>query len=43
MGHSITVAQAVYVVMARHLDSPMVTADLDLAGTPGLAVTTITP
>lgn len=43
MGHSITVAQAVYVVMARHLDAPLVTADVDLAGIPGMAVTTIMP
>lgn len=43
MGRSITVAQAVYVILARHLDAPLVTTDVNLAGVPGLAVTTIMP
>ena len=40
---SLTVAGAIYVVMARHLDAALVTADLDLAATPGLGVRTVVP
>jgi predicted nucleic acid-binding protein len=38
-----TIADALYVVVARHLDAPLVTTDLKLAGAPRLPVTTITP
>lgn len=40
---NLTVADAVYVVMARVLEGPLVTADLRLAATPGLAVSTVVP
>ena len=43
MRQNLTVADAVYVVMARQLESPLVTADLRLAATPGLAVSTVVP
>lgn len=39
--HNVTVTDALYVVLARHLDAPLVTADLNLAHAPGLDVTTI--
>jgi predicted nucleic acid-binding protein len=41
-GH-LTVADALYVVLAEQLDAPLVTADLALAASPGLVVPTITP
>lgn len=40
--HNLTVADALYVVIAQHLNAPLVTADLKLAGAPGLTVATIT-
>ncbi len=40
---NLTVADAIYVVMARRLGAPLVTADPRLAATPGLAVTTVLP
>lgn len=39
----ITVYDALYVVLARHLNTPLVTADLRLAGAPQLSVEVITP
>ena len=41
--HDLTVADALYVVMAQHLNAPLVTADLRLASAPSLPVATITP
>jgi predicted nucleic acid-binding protein len=41
--HNLTIADALYVVLARHLDGPLVTADRKLANAPGLPVRTITP
>lgn len=41
--HNVVVNDALYVVLARHLDAPLVTADLALAGAPGLGVSVITP
>jgi predicted nucleic acid-binding protein len=41
--HNLTVADALYVVVARHLGAELVTADQRLANTPGLGVPTITP
>ena len=41
--HNMTIADALYVVVARHLDAPLVTTDTKLAGAPQLPVTTITP
>jgi predicted nucleic acid-binding protein len=41
--HNVVVNDALYVVLARHLDAPLVTADLALAGAPGLGVSMITP
>ncbi len=43
MRQNLTVADAVYVVLARRLNAPLVTADLRLAATPGLAVSTVVP
>ena len=40
---SITVADALYVVLAQHLDATLVTADERLARTPSLGVSTIVP
>lgn len=40
---SITVADALYVVLAQHLDATLVTADERLARTPSLGVVTIVP
>ena len=40
---NITVADALYVVLAEHLDADLITADLELAQVPGLAVRTIHP
>lgn len=41
--HNVIVADALYVVLARHLDAPLVTADMALAAAPGLGVPVITP
>lgn len=41
--YNMTIADALYVVVARHLDAPLVTTDLKLAGAPRLPVATITP
>jgi len=41
--HNLTVADSLYVVMARHLGADLVTTDLKLSNTPTLQVSTITP
>ncbi len=41
--HNLTIADALYVVLARHLDGLLVTADRRLANVPGLPVRAITP
>jgi len=41
--NNLTVADALYVVLAQHLDAPLITTDQRLANSPGLAVATITP
>jgi predicted nucleic acid-binding protein len=41
--HNLTVADALYVVVAEHLGAELVTTDLRLANAPGLPVATITP
>ncbi len=41
--HNVTIADALYVVVARHLDTALVTTDLRLAKAPGLPVATIIP
>lgn len=41
--HNITVTDALYVVLARHLDATLVTADVNLANAPGLDVTVLVP
>jgi predicted nucleic acid-binding protein len=41
--HNLTVADALYVVVAQHLSAALVTSDLKLAGAPDLPVVTITP
>lgn len=38
MRHNVTVADALYVVIARRLDVPLVTGDVRLAKAPGLGV-----
>lgn len=43
MRQNLTVADAVYVAMARNLGVPLVTTDLRLAATPGLGVSTVVP
>ncbi len=43
MRENLTVAEAVYVVMARQLGASLLTTDLRLASTPGLAVSTVVP
>lgn len=40
---ALTIADALYVVLARHLDATLVTADERLARAPALGVPTITP
>ncbi len=41
--HNLTIADALYVVLARHLEASLVTADRRLASAPALPVRTITP
>ena len=41
--HNLTVTDAVYVVLARHVGAVLVTADHRLAGAPGLGIDVITP
>jgi predicted nucleic acid-binding protein len=41
--HNLTIADALYVVVAQHLGAELVTTDLRLANAPGLPVATITP
>jgi predicted nucleic acid-binding protein len=41
--HNLTIADALYVVVASHLKAALVTADRRLANSPGLPVTTIVP
>lgn len=41
--HNMTVADALYVVVAKHLGAELVTTDLKLANSPTLPVSTITP
>ncbi len=43
MRHNITVADALYVVVARRLEVALVTGDLRLAQAPGLDVDIVTP
>ncbi|MEO7836891.1 MAG: type II toxin-antitoxin system VapC family toxin [Acidimicrobiales bacterium] len=43
MRDTVTIADAVYVVMARHLGAPLVTTDLRLAAMPVLGVSTVVP
>jgi predicted nucleic acid-binding protein len=40
---NVTVTDALYVVLARHLDAALVTADLNLANAPGLGIEVIVP
>lgn len=40
---NLTIADALYVVLAEELDATLVTGDLRLAAAPGLSVETITP
>jgi predicted nucleic acid-binding protein len=42
LGHNVTIADAVYVVLARHSSSAVVTTDHRLASAPGLGVPFIT-
>ena len=42
MRNNLTIADALYVVIALHIDAPLVTTDLKLAGAPNLPVETIT-
>ncbi|MDP9398275.1 MAG: type II toxin-antitoxin system VapC family toxin [Actinomycetota bacterium] len=42
MRHNVTVADALYVVLARRLDAALITGDLRLAQAPGLAVIVLT-
>lgn len=41
--HNLTIADALYVVIAGHLEGSLVTADRRLANAPGLPVRAITP
>lgn len=41
--HNVTVTDALYVVLARHLEATLVTADLKLAQAPGLDVDIVSP
>ncbi len=43
MRQNLTVADSVYVALARNLGVPLVTTDVRLAATPGLGVPTIVP
>lgn len=42
MRNNLTIADALYVVIALHIDAPLVTTDLKLGGAPNLPVETIT-
>lgn len=41
--YNLTIADALYVVVARHLDAELVTTDLRLANAPSPPISTITP
>ncbi|MDQ3304760.1 MAG: type II toxin-antitoxin system VapC family toxin, partial [Actinomycetota bacterium] len=41
--HNMTVTDALYVVVAKHLGADLVTTDLKLANSPTLPVSTVTP
>lgn len=41
--HNLTVPDALYVVLARHIGAPLVTADIKLANVPTLDITVIQP
>ena len=41
--HNVTIGDALYVVMARHLQAPLITLDVRLAKAPTLGVTTRVP
>jgi predicted nucleic acid-binding protein len=41
--HNLTMADAFYVVVAQHLDAPLVTCDAKLANSPNLTVETLIP
>jgi predicted nucleic acid-binding protein len=41
--HNFTLADALYIVVAKHLNAPLVTTDRKLAAAPTLPVATITP
>ncbi len=41
--HNITVADALYVVMAKHLHATLITLDVSLANAPALGVATLVP
>ncbi len=41
--HNMTIADSLYVVLARHLGADLVTTDLKLANSPTLRIATITP
>ena len=41
--HNVTVTDALYVVLARHLEAALVTADLKLAVAPGLDIEIVAP
>jgi predicted nucleic acid-binding protein len=41
--HNLTIADALYVIVAQHLGASLVTTDTRLANAPGLPVSTITP
>ena len=43
MRHNLTIADALYVIVARHLAATLVTSDLNLASSPDLGIETITP
>jgi predicted nucleic acid-binding protein len=41
--HNITVADALYVVMAKHLHATLITLDVSLANAPALGIATLVP
>jgi predicted nucleic acid-binding protein len=43
MRPNLTIADALYVVVAQHLQAPLVTSDFRLAGAPNLGIDIITP